>query len=233
MTITITIDVHPDNGPERRQLDDAMEALGFIRQPHQHIALRQDTIDALESTVAAEMLNPIKVPDEPITQAEAEAIVQTAKVRERGKPSPGHARRTKAEIAEDDAAIAAEQAGTTTAEVAGISTGEDRVDPDNPDDASVSEQDAADEAAETAATKQANGGKLTLDDVRKGLGEYVKLYGMAAAQEDGPKLIQKVLGDNTKLKVSDLPDDQAVLAKAVAGTKELCEKNPFKRAKVA
>lgn len=154
--------------------------------------------------------------------------VQTQQ-RERGKPSEGRARRTKEEIAEDEAADKADAAVAA----AGAETGgevadrqisndpENRTDPDNP-------QDAADEAAETEATKAASGKALTHDDVRNELGAYVKAYGMAAAQEDGPKVIALMFGEG-KTKVSDIPDDQASLAKAVAGVKEMTQKNPYER----
>lgn len=91
-------------------------------------------------------------------------------------------------------------------------------------------QDAADEAAETAAEKTDT---LTLGDVRKALGDYVKAYGMEAAQADGPVLIAKVLGvavDSEKpKKISDLGDDQALIKRAVEGVAEMIAKNPFNR----
>lgn len=149
--------------------------------------------------------------------------------RERGKPSPGRARRTKEEIAEDEAAdkadadlaAANEETGAVVADRQISTNPENRIDPED------AARDEADEKAETAAT---SGKKLTHDDVRNALGAYVKAYGMAAAQADGPVLIGKVLGDETKTKVSDLPDDQEVLAKAVAGVQEMISKNPFGRA---
>lgn len=203
-----------------------------------------------------EALNPVKVPDEPITQQQAEALVAdaTKPARERGKPSHGAARRTKAEIAEDEAAdkadaalrAAGEETGAIVAdknlddEKGSISDSpEDRVDPDNPEDAA---QDAADEAAETAAQKAETGGKLTLDDVRTKIGGYVKLFGMDAAQKDGPTVIAMVIGESTEKgddgkprprKVSDIPDDQAIIQKVIAGVEEMTTKNPFKRDKVA
>jgi hypothetical protein len=174
----------------------------------------------------------------PVYAAKEAADAAPTAQRERGKPSPGNARRTKAEIAEDEAADAADAAVKKAGEETGAIVAdkqveergnismspEDRRDPNNPDD----QQDAADEAAETAAGKDAEK-PLTLDDVRAALGKYVKAYGMAAAQEDGPILIKKVLGDESKSKISDLPDDQAVLAKAIAGVDEMLEKNPFRR----
>lgn len=169
--------------------------------------------------------------------------------RERGKPGEGRARRTKAEIAEDEAADAADAAaleerkiaiatGSTAATIGGhpaseedaeklgISTGEARVGPE--DDAATQAQDAADEQAEAAASAP-DDKPATLDDIRNALGDYVKLFGMAAAQEDGPKVISLVCGDGVT-QISKIPDDK--VAKALAGVKEMIEKNPFKRASV-
>lgn len=89
-------------------------------------------------------------------------------------------------------------------------------------------QDEADEQAESEASKK----ELSRDDVRAVLGKYVQKYGMDAAQEDGPKVIAMMFGEG-KNKVSDIPEDQASLAKAVAGVEEMLVKNPFKRAEVA
>jgi hypothetical protein len=178
------------------------------------------------------------VADDDINKTASE--VSGAPTRERGKPSPGHKRRTNAEIAEDDAKDKAEAAyaaahpevafALATAdklgEIAGISTGEERIGPE--DDAVTAKQDAADEAAETAKAKAAAGGKLTLDDVRNALGVYVQKFGMEAAQEDGPKVLKLVCGDAIT-KISAIPDDQAIIAKVVAGIEELTAKNPFKR----
>lgn len=100
-----------------------------------------------------------------------------------------------------------------------ISTGEERVDPkDSPAD---EKQDAKDEAADTAA-QQPKPMVLTHDSVRSLLGGYVQAFGMAAAQEDGPKLIGIA-------KISEIPDDQKALAKAVIAIATGIEKNPHKR----
>lgn len=115
--------------------------------------------------------------------------------RARGKPAPGRARRTKEEIAEDEAADKADAVRAQAATEAGtqaesaddvksaISTGDERVGPE--DSAEDAAQDAADEAAETAADKTG----LTLDDLRKAAGEYQKKFGMAAAVADIPGII--------------------------------------------
>ena len=89
-------------------------------------------------------------------------------------------------------------------------------------------QDDADEQAESAARKT----ERTHDDVRAVLGRYVQKFGMDAAQEDGPKVITMLFGEG-RSKVSDIPEDQDSLAKAVAGVDEMLVKNPFKRAGVA
>lgn len=157
----------------------------------------------------------------------------SATSRERGKPAAGRARRTKEEIAEDEAADAADAArvaagaetGATVADRQISSGTEDRVDPDNPADAA---QDADDEAAETATAKASSDKPLTHDDVRNALGRYVKKFGMDAAQQDGPAVITLMFGEG-KAKVSDIPDTQEDLGKAVAGIEEMIIKNPFKR----
>ena len=155
---------------------------------------------------------------EPVHVVE-DALKATAPVvapkRERGKPSPGKTRRTKEGIAEDEAADAAE-ASAVAEPVAAISTGEERIDPTNPEDAA---QDAADEAAEVAATRKPD---LTHDDVRQALGAYVKAFGMPAAMEDGPKLIGFP-------KVSDIPAEQEPLGAAVQAITAAIEANPFGR----
>lgn len=161
------------------------------------------------------------------TQASASTVDRV-----RGQPSPGKARRTKAEIAEDDAAAATGAAlmGSTPANTFG--TDSEPVAEDSPE---VQAADAADEAAETAAAKV--DGKLTLDDVRNALGLYVGAFGMAAAQADGPVLIAKVLGVEhnpaAPKKISDLGDDQVLLRRAVDGVSEMITKNPFSRTKAA
>lgn len=176
-----------------------------------------------------------------------QTVAHTPKpTRERGKPSAGHARRTKAEIAEDDVVLnvakaagpitVVSQTGVTADEIPLISTGEERIGPE--DDKATAAADAADEAAESAAAKQANGGKLTTEDVRNAMGVYVQKYGFEAIQTDGLEVFNRVLGacplknekgDARTWKVSDLPDDQAVLGKLVAGFNEMTTKNPFSR----
>lgn len=101
-------------------------------------------------------------------------------------------------------------------------------DDDQTDDAETEAQDAADEKAEADANSN---GKLTLDDVRGALKDYVSAFGIAATQEDGPKVFALLFGDACK-KVSDIPEDQASLGKAVAGVQEMLAKNPYKREKV-
>lgn len=152
----------------------------------------------------------------------------TTPQRERGKPSGTRARRTKEEIAEDEAADAADAAAKSAGEETGAEVA-DRQISTSPEDRADAEQDAADEAAETAAAKAETGNKLTHDDVRNALGAYVKAYGMPAAQEDGPAVITLMFGEG-KAKVSDIPDTQEALAKAVAGIKEMTTKNPYSRA---
>lgn len=152
---------------------------------------------------------------------------QEAPKRERGKPAAGRARRTKEEIAEDEAADAAE----ANAPVAQISTGEERVGPE--DDAETEAQDKADEQAEVEETRKA---PLTIDDVKALAVQYQQIFGAAAVQEDGPRLFQGALGnppaEHPHWKFSILPTDAASLEKLEAAWRNAVENNPYKREKV-
>lgn len=160
------------------------------------------------------------------SDSELAAIADGQPTRKRGEPSPGKARRTKAEIAEDEAAEASEQANIR-------SGAEDRVDPENPpaeDDEATAQQDAADEQAE------AESAELTIDDVKAVVNDYVAAYGMPAVQEDGPAIFKEALGnppDGEKFwKFSILPTDQASLKKLASVWRRAVDENPLKREKV-
>lgn len=173
MTIKIEIEAHPDRGDMRGQIDQAMKALGFNRE----------TVETLR--MMSDRAVPRYAPEKELPQAAQEAKANTAPVeqqapeaevpnpaRERGKPAPGRARRTKAEIAEDEAADAADAArGEDKPQ---ISTGEARVGPQ--DDPETAAQDAADEAAETA-------GKALppIERLRAAVGAYRKKHGVPAS----------------------------------------------------
>ncbi|WP_035670044.1 hypothetical protein [Bradyrhizobium liaoningense] len=93
---------------------------------------------------------------------------------------------------------------------------EERVDPE------ADKQDAADEAADTAAQKGPDPVKLTHDDVKKVLGAHVQAYGMAASQADVKLLL------NNAEKLSAIPDTQKDLAAAIISIADAIEKNPRK-----
>lgn len=104
----------------------------------------------------------------------AEAGAKANPDRPWGQPSPGKKRRTGAEIAEDEAYYVAHAndpptvTNTPRAAEAAISTGAERVDP----------QDAADEAAETSARVSASE-QLTLEDVRRAVAKWSEIVGPA------------------------------------------------------
>ena len=123
--------------------------------------------------------------------------------RQRGQPSPGKARRTKAEIAEDEAAEKAPDWNETVQSM--ISAGEERVDPD-------AAQDAADEAAETAASRTSDA--PTLDDMRWLMGAVQKKHGMAVAATI-PALLGKGVADLTP---EELPAALAAVQGLLDGT---------------
>lgn len=215
MTMKIEITVPEDEikaGNSAGYLEKAMWAFGYGR-----MAMATRPNETYAEPDMSEVL-----PDEgPNYAAMKEAAEQAeAPKRERGKPSPGKARRTKEEIAEDEAADKADAAAAPAEPKPAISTGEERIDPTNPDDA---KQDAADEAAEVASAPE-----LTHDDVRAALKKYVDAYGMPAAMEDGPKVFKLLFGDSV-VKVSDIPTDHDSLKRAVEGVHEMLAKNPYKR----
>lgn len=220
MKIEVTI---PENevsaGSAAHYLAQAMSAIGFSRG----VSLPMPAEPEWEKTACiTDAADEAVVPG--IREAVAEDAAAEAPKRERGKPAPGRARRTKEEIAEDEAADKADAAAAAapTEPAANISTGEERIDPTTPEDAA---QDAADEAAEVEATKAK---ELSHDDVRAALTKYLNAFGTPAAMEDGPKVLALMFGAEVT-KVSQVPADQASLAKAVAGIEEMLTKNPYKR----
>lgn len=165
MTIKIEIEAHPDRGDMRQQVEQAMSALGYYPVSHRgRVILDQQPVEQAAETYV-----------EPVEQTEPEATAEAPNpARERGKPAPGRARRTKAEIAEDEAADAADAAKAVDEGKPQISTGEERVGPQ--DDPETAAQDAADEAAETA-------GKTLppIERLRAAVGEYRKKHGVPAS----------------------------------------------------
>lgn len=120
--------------------------------------------------------------------AEDDGSIPASPKRERGKPAPGRARRTKEEIAEDEAADKADAASGIGL---GISSGEERVGPE--DGPEVQAQDAADEQAEVDANRDAEA-PLTIEDLKMAMSEYVTKFDMGAAQEDGVNIFGDALG---------------------------------------
>lgn len=215
MTMTINVTIPEDDvrgGFAAEYLSCAMSAIGYSRGVT--LPMPEDAAPPAHDYPASE----------PTEEPKAAAQQEEQPVRERGKPSPGKARRTKEEMEEDEAAdkADAEAAEKAAADKPAISTGDERIDPTTEADAA---QDKADEAAEAETTKSAD---LTAEDVRAALKKYMDAYGQAAVMEDAPKVFAMMFGEGTA-KVSDVPTDQASLQKAIAGIEEMRVKNPFKR----
>lgn len=96
-------------------------------------------------------------------------------------------------------------------------------------------QDAADEAAEVEETRD-TANPLTLEDVKFAMNGYVKKFGMAATQEDGPKIFVEALGKpptgEPYWKLSLVPEDQEKYAQIIATWRKATELNPLKRTPV-
>ena len=123
--------------------------------------------------------------------------------RERGKAGPGHRRRTDKQIAEDTAYFASLPASAPLAPGADaplISTGEERISP----------EDAADEAAETAARAI---DKPTLETLRAAVGRYTEAFGAKASIENIRAIIGKPM---IEVAEEELP---AAIARVEAATR--------------
>lgn len=143
------------------------------------------------------------------TLPSAPGEANTAPQRERGKPSAGRARRTKEEIAEDDAADAADAA--QTAETAAVPA-EEAVQSNPVEEA----QDAADEAADPV---NAPASEATRDDVRAAMVEYSQKNGMPKLTADMSTLLGRLWPDGSVTKLSEIPEDAAAFASVIDGLK--------------
>lgn len=208
MTMKIEVTIPEDDikgGDAAAYLTRAMSAIGFSRGV---------SLPMPEAAAPVAEAQPEAAVQETVQE---ETVADVLAVRLHGEPSEGRARRTKAEITQDEEAKdLLEDAGLSVADFndalrqahgdwdavmadlraaaaaktedkPAISTGEERVDPAHEEDA---------------------GEPLTHDDVRDALGDYAAKFGMPAAQKNGPKL----MGAD---KISAIPDDQAALRKAV------------------
>lgn len=96
----------------------------------------------------------------------------------------------------------------------------------------VKAEDAVDEAAESAKTVEAAAVEAKIEPaevfdrnvMRNAGGDYARIYGMPAAQEDGPKIIGHAA-------FSKVPDDE--IKKATRALRAAIEANPYNRTKVA
>jgi len=225
MTLKIEIEVpfgEVANGAAAQYLRRALSALGYEKAV---MAAMSDAAISGTGMTKTSVSDDGKIEVEHVPAEEMRADEPT---RERGQPSPGKARRTKAEIAEDEAADAADAAQSN------ISSGaEDRVDPENADDAATEAADAADETAEADAGRD-DEKTLTVDDVKALAVEYQEKYGFEAVQEDGAKIFVEAVGappaGEPFWKFSILPTDQASLQKLAAIWRKAIDLNPLKRA---
>ena len=211
--------------PEPRR-EDTNVAGAVDRHGRPFTADRQEMRDGLVSAVKDAVSNVSDVSEKATDETAPEVHI----VRERGKPAPGKARRTKAEIEEDEAADAADQREHVlrngenvsdeekaaalkmaeqweeTADVepkAAISTGEERV---SPEDEAASEQDAADEAADPA---NATGPEPTRDDVRKVMEAFMARSDYNTLVAAMTEILAAQFPGGKVTKLSDIPEDAA------------------------
>lgn len=210
MTLRIEVTVPEAVVADKRAADylaDAMAAICFVRNVS--LALPKDSgprcsplIGGVAEEEAKETEEQASAPEVSETSADADP----QRERERGKPAPGKSRRTKAEIEEDEAADLADQQEAKAA----ISTGDERTDPENPEDDA---QDAADEAADEANQSDT---EATRDDVRALMMEYSKAKGMPALNSDMSSVLKTLFSDGDVTKLSEIPEDPKAFADVIA-----------------
>ena len=202
MTLKIEVTVPQDeisDNTAARYLARAMSALGFHRAgehvgsvPHvdgKPIGEEKPLDDAISQAQT-------EVPDAELTQDADEPK------RERGKPAPGKARRTKAEIEEDEAADAAD-ANTEAADEMPADNAEPEADA----------QDAEDEAADPV---NAKGADATRDDVREAMLAYAAAKGQPALIADMSALLAEMYSDGSVKKLSEIPEKAEDFAAVIA-----------------
>lgn len=208
MTLKIEVYVpqdHVENDGAADYLAKAMRAIGFIRSPM--------TQWVGECSLLADEVLAEEGPNYAAMKAAAEAFAATEPASTEPEPAAEEPKKRgrKPKAAEEP--------------TANISTGEERIDPTSAEDAA---QDAADEAAEVEETRDT---AATADDVRAAMNRYVKAFGMAATQEDGPKILRGLFGDGVD-KVSLIPAEAAAYARAAVAFDEAIASNPYNRSKL-
>jgi len=217
LEIRILTDYDEDKTPAE-QIDAYMAALGFVRKTSVAVNEAESMWAAFEhpETKQTVVVEPPRTEPGPDTRgimnvglehAEAGTIVirptptgQSVFIdafektrnsgRKPGEPSSGHKRRTKAEMAEDAAYLASldhapeigqEEIPNGEAEMIAEYREQGGFESDD-----IIAQDAADEAAETASEQT---GALTLEDLRRAIGEYAKKHGMPKAATNVPAIL--------------------------------------------
>lgn len=199
LEIKVTV---PQEAVEERRADvylaNAMAALGFHRG---EVLAKPVTLAALSASTSAQAAASVKTAEAVEGEGVEATTAEGTPKRERGKPAPGKARRTKEEIAEDEAADKAD------AEAAGepksnISTGEERFDPATP------EQDAADEADEAAdEANQNTSGATTRDDVRNAMTKFMDDFGGGEMVNVLAPAFERLYPDGSVKNLKSMPED--------------------------
>lgn len=177
-----------------------------------------------ETATDAPAAAPVSEPAE--AAAEPEAPAAEAPKRERGKPSPGRARRTKEEIAEDEAADKADAGATAEQNEPQPNI---TAEPENRVDPAEAAQDAEDEAADEA---NAPAPEATRDDVRAAMLAYQAAYGVPALMADMTAILKEEYPAGGVTKLSEIPDTTADFAKITARLNDALTNNTFSRDKV-
>ena len=198
MTLKIEVTVPQDEISDNTAgvyLARAMSALGFHRAG-EHVG---DVPHVDGKPIGAPTAGTLQQAQTETADAEQTQEADEPK-RERGKPAPGKARRTKAEIEEDEAADAADAEPEAKDETPA-------------DDAEADAQDEADEAADPV---NAKGADATRDDVREAMLAYAAAKGQPALIADMSALLAEMYSDGSVKKLSEIPDKAEDFAAVIA-----------------
>lgn len=218
MAINISISITLDDRDPTHELDQALAAFGFVRAPAAGITSGFRPLSAAVANVVADVTEKhdegTRIVAETTAPVEPEANTDLPK-RERGKPSPGKARRTKEEIAEDEAADAADAATAGSA----------------PAEEPVPEQSVADNADEARDEVNAERPEVGHDHVRAKMKEFMGAYGLEVMTAELTKFFQANWANVTM--ASEIPDTQEDLYKVIDMLDTAITKNPAGFARVS
>lgn len=227
MTIKLEVSVSEDivrAGDADKYIEMALAAVGFRRDAPEETRYE---VTPPKAEAPAEPMSDAS--EKPTDNAEGETPVQ----RERGKPAPGKARRTKAEIEEDEAADAADAAPQVRyfyhPESNCLDKTEDGSHPGTDGlleeidaekyaeiEKKIADEEAQDAADEKADDANASGADATRDNVREAMEAFLNANGLPALNAAFGGYLKEAYPDGSVTNLKMIPENPEDFAKAIA-----------------